>query len=410
MANEGGKNASIEIGTVEEGKFVVNRYTTKDGEVIEEEVDAGLSEDDMAAIEDEIGSALDETLEQFDREEQTASQGQSQTQSPSEMESQTGVSAEAAQQATESAPDDGGSEEPPAPADLRAAALEVVEERDVTKNDWPAFSAGMRERGFEDSDDQSDIWNDLRDEGIINGPDDGGGTDSSGSDTQESDGEATEETTETTDDGGDGDAEVMDEVPPALQAIVDQTTIPEDVGIVEAILAATPGDDASDAAVEQFDSLIRDGSLRSVSPDRDPEVREAMEAAGVEEPPALLFRTTEGLFAVAMGGDDSTGADSGGTDMDGDGETGGGVQGTDFEEGDDIVLLESGTDAGEKIIDALLDAIAADEVVTLPLESDETETVIEPLGDDEVEVPMHIVAEDGTFKAGDLEALLQEWA
>lgn len=370
MADDtGSASAAIEIKNVEDADFTINRYTVEDGEVIEQEVEATISDDDIAAFGEEVEAAVDDALADHEiPAEDVAEDLTTDDPAPEDVDID-----------TDDADEDGDS----AISDALPVARTVVREEDITKEDWAVFAEHMRERDIGDQSLLSDVWAELKNEGLIERPD-----------SEQPDGPG--------DENGDGGDESLDVDESEPEGFEDADTL---------YLAIEPGDADSDAAIDQFDSMIQSGEMETLNVQSDVDAPDMLEDAGVSEDdvPVVLLEADGDLFAW---GEDVTGdgVSSGGelpedavarieTDV-------GDIEG--IRPGDDIMLVNPDAEASDRAIEALMEPIQEAEVIAEPVGSDVGSFLVEPLPDD-VELPVYFEVDSGGFTQRPLEVLFGEY-
>lgn len=384
MADDG---PAIKIGQIEDAEFTVNRYTIEDGEVVEQEVKANINDDDISDFEDEIDAELDDAVAEY---EQT---GEVPTEGTTEMDEQQAVE------------------------DVLPTARSVVQSNGITKSNWPTFAKMMREEGVTDQSLLSDVWAELREQEALvvesEAEDDPQDADEQESD---DDGDSADESDDS-DDGADPD----ENAPPANVSEMSMGEVFEDADA--AFLAVSPGDEESDAAIDQFDSMIRSGDVETLNVDTSVNAADILSDADVsaDAVPAVILRYGESHYAL-----DELTAEGEPTDADdpqpteeeesSDEPQSGSVEGgeisvenaPDIPVGMDILVLRSGAEASDLVQGALIEEITAEEVLAAPVSSDLGAFLVEPLPSGAT-LPLYIEATENGLEQRELEQLLAKY-
>jgi hypothetical protein len=170
---------TIQTGDIKQAEFTVNRYVVNDGEVEHQEESVDITEDEMDELREDIASQMDDAMAEF---EQTGDVSGTRldltmddpdpavdTQDTASPESGPEESEQDGQQA-EQDQDDPQASQGEEPADALATAREIAQDHDIDKTDYPVFGKHVREAGI-DNDSVSDLWDELREEGVIDGDD-----------------------------------------------------------------------------------------------------------------------------------------------------------------------------------------------------------------------------------------------
>lgn len=212
MADDGGDRPAqkIHTGDIREATFTVNKYVIEDGEVVEEEVDYQLGDEELDELREEIDASVEEamtTMETtgtpptgFDLAEPTKDDvdvPESAEPEPEEDEEE----AERPDVLEEIARQISGDAEP---EDRPVISGRVIAEfHDIDKHQWPTFAKHMRERNISDQETISEVWAQLREEGVIGDP----------PEEPEQDEEPDEEGTEEADEEADAVERVFEDMP-----------------------------------------------------------------------------------------------------------------------------------------------------------------------------------------------------
>lgn len=213
--------STVKTGDIKNAEFTINKYTVNDGAVEEKEENVPIGEEEMDEIRKEVNESVTQALDEFDETGEVSSfdvdlegtgdvEAASDAETAAQSDSDSGTTEESSEEETEQSepkdPDAGGFE----------TAKAVAEEYDITKHDWPTFAKQMRERGFNDQSQQSDLWGRLKDEGIIE----------SAEDEQQSESESAEDESDSEPEAINGDAAAeLDEfgIPAGMDILMVQT-------------------------------------------------------------------------------------------------------------------------------------------------------------------------------------------
>lgn len=409
MADDG---SAIRISNIEDADFTVNRYTVEGGEVVEQEVEANISDEDIAAIGEEIEGAMEEALDDFERT------GEVPTERTTAVEAETEAGTTTATSQTDDTEDAGSGGDDGADTTMAAAmatARRVVQANDITKTNWPTFASLMRDEGVSDQELLSDVWSKLREQDELveedDESDDSGGADGGESGDQ---GDGSEDAS----DGADSGAETP--TPEELDAMGMEAVL-EDADA--AFLAIEPGDEDSDEAIDLFDEQIRSGDIETLNVQTSVNADEILSDAGVPEdeiPEVILqfgddYEALTGDETIEMGSDmevdetDDDGGSGGSPERDPDITTATPDDIPEVELEDILLLVQQGNEASEKVIEALLEPISEGIINAVPVGSEAGAALVDELSEGAA-VPLPVEAVDGGFAVRDLEAVISEYA
>lgn len=385
MANDG---PAIKIGQIEDAEFTVNRYTIEDGEVVEQEVKANLSDDDISDFEDEIDADLDDAVEEYERT------GEVPTEGTTEMDEQQAVE------------------------DVLPTARQVVRENDITKSNWPTFAKNMREEDVTDQSLLSDVWAELREQEAL--VDEGDATD----DTADADEQESADSDDSGDDSDDTDDGDEGEDGPPSDIDFNEASMGEVFESADAaFLAVSPGDEESDAAIDQFDAMIRSGDVETLNVDTSVNADDILSDAGVEPDavPTVILRYGESHYALdelSEGGvpddtddpqptsdEESSDAAQSGSEERGTIDAG---DSPDIPVGMDILVFRPNEESSDLVQGALMDEINDENVLAAPIQSDLGKFLVEPLPSGAT-VPLYIAATENGLEQRELGDLLAKY-
>lgn len=406
----------IRVGDVKQAEFTVNRYVTEEGEVKREELDIELPEEEMEEIETAIADGIEQGLSDFDatpgREIPTTRKAEmettvSESDVMSAMSSQAGTTgseetgddseaAESAEEAPESEDD-----ESPVPEDALDVGRSVAREEGITTQNWPTFQATMRDEGVTDQSQLSDIWQELKDEGVITSS---SGDSDSGEDDAE--GEEAEEESDTSDDPEDGDdtggMESIDADTGSSGVSLSDISgdVPVD-DIEQAYLYIKGGADSAVEARDQFEPYIDAGIVQTVDKYASPAAQDIKRGTeGDIGTPSLVFDMGGGDFEVLAVGSGGSSDDTGDMEpftMDG----------VEIEPGTDILVGREGHEATQAAAQILTEAFVEEEAAYATIGDDFGAAILESL-DDPPDVPFGAVWTGQTFETQPLEELFEK--
>lgn len=422
------------IENIEDADLQVNRYTVENGEVVEEEVDASVSGDDIQKIADEVGEEINSAMEDFEMDVSldatgldTGEAGGSSTPASTETteagdttdetDTTDGTDDEVEQAIKQT--DTGGVDDPDdvdvdeiTTEQAKEISQEIIESNGLTVSNWSKFAAAWRDRGVTDQSFMGDMWAQMKKEDVIGEAQsvdiDGDGSDDT-DDTAEADTtDDTDDTDDADDDGGSdtasGDVGTIDYGDSTTAEIFDHAD--------QAHLAIRPAHDASDEAIDQFEPLIESGDLNVLNIRTNLDGKEIMSDAGIDsdDVPAVLLQYGDSYYNLAAlvegeqsvdatpddeDGDDQAGGESEAAESEGDDAQTPDVMGLyddlpGVETGDDILLLGDGQESAV-LGQELGGEIADGEVLGLPGDSDVANMLREEMGKD-LETPAYIRA------------------
>lgn len=417
------------IENIEDADLQVNRYTVENGEVVEEEVDASVSGDDIQKIADEVGEEINSAMEDFEMDvsldatdldtgdtggSSTPTTQTTETDDTAETDTTDDTSDEVEQAVRQT--DTGGVDDPEevdvddlSTEQAKEISKEIIESNGLTVSNWSKFAAAWRDRGVTDQSFMGDMWAQMKKEDVI-GEAQSVDIDDDADDTADSTSEAAgSDDTDDADDDGDsdtasGDVGSIDYGDATTAEIFDHAD--------QAHLAIRPAHDPSDEAIDQFEPLIESGDLNVLNIRTNLDGKEIMSDAGIDsdDVPAVLLQYGDSYYNLAalVEGDqsvDATPADDGGDDQAG-GESEDATEDTQdaesdsdsglydglpgVEEGDDVLLLGDGQESAV-LGQELGGEIADGEVLGLPGDSDVANMLREEMGKD-LETPAYIRA------------------
>lgn len=234
---------AVQTGDIEQASFTINRYAVEDGQVREEEADAGITQEELDEIEREIETAVETELSEMADEPQPESGGE--------------------QMATEIAETPSpGADEPE--SDAMQIGREIAERENIGKTDFVTFRTSMLDEDI-DTDTISEVWSDLRDEGVIGEPPDDAGDD------------------------GEDDAEPVTEAP-------DDT---DDEGVDAVYLVTTEGCPGCQMAKDHMEEHIEDGPVEVIDIQKSDKAADIAVELGITTAPQMVVEDDGNFYRLA---------------------------------------------------------------------------------------------------------------
>lgn len=265
-----------------DGNLVVKRREVqKDISVNEEQIEVGGSDVDLDSFESELEEAMSSALESM--EEVNIEADADRADSTDDGDSGGGKE-DAAEPKTEEKQETDGDDESGADLTVEEAvdqSEEIIEEEEITSQNWNTFSSAWDERGVSDSSFLSDVWGELKERDMLKPV---GGEEESDEEADDSESESESETDKAEDTSDDGSRGV------GMAGSVQDS---EDV-----FLIVNPGDEESDEAIDQFSDMIEAGDIQTVNAGTSTEAASMMSQAGISSAPALVLETDEGFVEL----------------------------------------------------------------------------------------------------------------